>query len=108
MGGALAVHTALLNASSYDDAEQNAAIQGRSNNGIQNLVGICVIDVVEGTAMEALSSMQSFLRSRPKSFPTIGNNCKLLKTRTRIGIKPLHESLEIFGPPFYLICRICY
>ena len=105
MGGALAVHTALLNASSYDDVEENEAIQGRSNNGIQNLVGICVIDVVEGTAMEALSSMQSFLRSRPKSFPTIGNNCKLLKTRTR---KPLHESLEIFGPPFYLICRICY
>ena len=77
MGGALAVHTALLNVSSYNNIEGNAAVQDCSyKNGIQNLVGICVIDVVEGTAMEALSSMQSFLRSRPKSFPSLGNNRK--------------------------------
>ena len=52
MGGALAVHTALT-------------------AQIPNLCGLCVIDVVEGTAMDALSSMQSFLRGRPKSFPSL-------------------------------------
>ena len=54
MGGALAVHTALL-------------------GKIDGLVGIVVVDVVEGTALDALSSMQSFLRGRPKNFPTIEN-----------------------------------
>uniref|UniRef100_A0A2A4IW99 Protein phosphatase methylesterase 1 n=1 Tax=Heliothis virescens TaxID=7102 RepID=A0A2A4IW99_HELVI len=33
--------------------------------------GIAVIDVVEGTAMDALASMQSFLRSRPTHFKSI-------------------------------------
>ena len=44
MGGALAVHTALL-------------------DKINGLVGVVVVDVVEGTALDALSSMQSFLIS---------------------------------------------
>ncbi|XP_050441694.1 protein phosphatase methylesterase 1 [Adelges cooleyi] len=35
------------------------------------IIGLVVIDVVEGSAMESLSSMQSFLRSRPKSFKSI-------------------------------------
>ena len=52
MGGAIAVHTAL--------ADQ-----------LPTLAGLVVIDVVEGTAMEALASMQSFLRSRPKNFPSL-------------------------------------
>ncbi|KYN07465.1 PREDICTED: protein phosphatase methylesterase 1 [Cyphomyrmex costatus] len=50
MGGAVAVRAAPL---------------------IPNLYGLAVIDVVEGTAMDALASMQSFLRSRPSSFSTI-------------------------------------
>lgn len=50
MGGAVAVRAAPL---------------------IPNLYGLGVIDVVEGTAMDALASMQSFLRSRPSSFSTI-------------------------------------
>ncbi len=52
MGGALAVHTALT--------EQ-----------VEGLIGLVVVDVVEGTAMDALSSMQGFLRGRPKTFPTL-------------------------------------
>ncbi|XP_018320634.1 protein phosphatase methylesterase 1 [Agrilus planipennis] len=36
-----------------------------------NAAGVCVIDVVEGTALESLSSMQSILRGRPSSFKTI-------------------------------------
>lgn len=50
MGGAVAVRAAPL---------------------ITNLSGLGVIDVVEGTAMDALASMQSFLRSRPSSFSSI-------------------------------------
>lgn len=52
MGGALAVHVA------------NA-------NYVQNLVALVVIDVVEGSALEALSSMQTFLQGRPKRFTSI-------------------------------------
>ncbi|RUS79279.1 hypothetical protein EGW08_012966, partial [Elysia chlorotica] len=52
MGGAIAVQTAVLGL-------------------IPTLIGLTVIDVVEGTAMDALSSMQSFLRSRPKKFDSM-------------------------------------
>lgn len=54
MGGAIAVHVGSLDL-------------------LPTLVGVTVIDVVEGTAMEALASMQSFLRSRPKYFKSIPN-----------------------------------
>uniref|UniRef100_A0A8C7WXK8 Protein phosphatase methylesterase 1 n=1 Tax=Oryzias sinensis TaxID=183150 RepID=A0A8C7WXK8_9TELE len=54
MGGAIAVHTATA-------------------NYVPSLLGLCVIDVVEGTAMDALNSMQNFLRSRPKTFKSLEN-----------------------------------
>ncbi|CAI9730620.1 protein phosphatase methylesterase 1-like [Octopus vulgaris] len=52
MGAAIAVHTAVRSL-------------------VPSLAGLVVIDVVEGTAMEALSSMQSFLRGRPSFFRSI-------------------------------------
>lgn len=52
MGGAICVHVA---------AKQE----------LPTLKGVIVIDVVEGSAMEALTSMQSFLRSRPSHFKSI-------------------------------------
>uniref|UniRef100_A0A7G3AQ62 Protein phosphatase methylesterase 1 n=1 Tax=Lutzomyia longipalpis TaxID=7200 RepID=A0A7G3AQ62_LUTLO len=52
MGGAIATHLVHLNL-------------------VSNLIGLTVIDVVEGTAMDALASMQSFLRSRPSHFKSI-------------------------------------
>ncbi|XP_045204207.2 protein phosphatase methylesterase 1-like [Mercenaria mercenaria] len=52
MGGAIAVHTG-------------------TRSLIPSLSGLVVIDVVEGTALEALSSMQSFLRGRPKVFKSL-------------------------------------
>nr|XP_034971743.1 protein phosphatase methylesterase 1 [Zootoca vivipara] len=54
MGGAIAVHSA-------------------ASNLVPSLLGLCVIDVVEGTAMDALNSMQNFLRSRPKTFKSLEN-----------------------------------
>nr|CAG4640935.1 EOG090X07NZ [Eulimnadia texana] len=53
MGGAIAVQTTLLEE--------------------LPIMGLVVIDVVEGSAMEALASMQSFLRSRPKSFGSVSS-----------------------------------
>ncbi|XP_017753346.1 PREDICTED: protein phosphatase methylesterase 1 [Eufriesea mexicana] len=47
------------------------AVAVRAASLITNLCGLGVIDVVEGTAMDALASMQSFLRSRPSSFISI-------------------------------------
>ncbi|XP_012277067.1 protein phosphatase methylesterase 1 isoform X2 [Orussus abietinus] len=47
------------------------AVAVRAAQLVNNLSGLIVIDVVEGTAMDALTSMQSFLRSRPTSFGTI-------------------------------------
>ena len=52
MGGAICVHIAEMNL-------------------LPTLLGVVVIDVVEGTAMESLSSMQSFLRGRPDCFPCV-------------------------------------
>ena len=52
MGGALAVH---------------AAHAWR----VGPLAGLVVIDVVEGSALEALSAMHTFLRSRPDRFHSV-------------------------------------
>ncbi|KAN0055322.1 hypothetical protein ACTA71_008433 [Dictyostelium dimigraforme] len=46
-------------------------IKTSSTNRINNLFGLIVIDVVEGTALLALSSMKSILAKRPKSFDSI-------------------------------------
>ena len=40
---------------------------------LETIVGLIVIDVVEGTAMDALQSMYCVLSSRPKSFPSLKN-----------------------------------
>ncbi|XP_055340302.1 protein phosphatase methylesterase 1-like isoform X2 [Paramacrobiotus metropolitanus] len=54
LGGAVCVHAA-------------------SRNLIPKLVGLVVIDVVEGTALESLACMESIVRGRPKCFPSIEN-----------------------------------
>ncbi|XP_006815441.1 protein phosphatase methylesterase 1-like, partial [Saccoglossus kowalevskii] len=54
MGGAIAVHTG-------------------AQNILPTLIGIVVIDVVEGTALDSLRSMQSFLSSRPAQFKSLEN-----------------------------------
>lgn len=52
MGGAVAVHVV-------------------ANDLVPSVTGLVVIDVVEGTALEALQGMQSVLRCRPKEFPNL-------------------------------------
>jgi protein phosphatase methylesterase 1 len=53
LGGAVVTHTA------------NTSLLG------SKLLGYAVLDVVEGSAMEALKHMQTYLASRPKSFPSL-------------------------------------
>uniref|UniRef100_A0A5K3EHK4 Protein phosphatase methylesterase 1 n=2 Tax=Mesocestoides corti TaxID=53468 RepID=A0A5K3EHK4_MESCO len=54
MGGAVAVHVA-------------------QKRAIPSFAGLVVIDVVEGTALESLYSMTSFLRSRPQGFRSLAD-----------------------------------
>ncbi len=46
------------------------AMSGRLGNAI---LGYAVLDVVEGSAMDALQSMQTYLTTRPKTFPSIAS-----------------------------------
>ncbi|OQR72433.1 protein phosphatase methylesterase 1-like, partial [Tropilaelaps mercedesae] len=66
MGGALAVHVAAA-------------------GSIPEISGLVVIDVVEGTALDALKSMQAVLRARPRSFHSLENavewSCRSGQTR---------------------------
>ncbi|BES92825.1 Probable protein phosphatase methylesterase 1 [Nesidiocoris tenuis] len=52
------------------------AVHAGHHPNIQSLIGLIVIDVVEGTALGALSSMQSILRGRPQYFNSIEDAIK--------------------------------
>ena len=46
----------------------DVALSDRLGNAV---LGYAVLDVVEGSAIDALQSMQSYLSTRPKTFPSI-------------------------------------
>lgn len=46
------------------------AASGKLGNAV---LGYGVLDVVEGSAIDALQSMQSYLSARPRSFPSIAS-----------------------------------
>ncbi|CAH1778219.1 unnamed protein product [Owenia fusiformis] len=73
MGGAIAVHAA-------------------KDHRVPGLIGLGVIDVVEGTALEALTSMQSFLRGRPQAFDKLET---AIEWCVRTGQIRNHESARI-------------
>uniref|UniRef100_A0A0A9YJP2 Protein phosphatase methylesterase 1 n=1 Tax=Lygus hesperus TaxID=30085 RepID=A0A0A9YJP2_LYGHE len=54
----------------------SVAVHVGHHPGIHSIVGLIVIDVVEGTALGALSSMQSILRGRPQYFNSIEDAIK--------------------------------
>lgn len=62
-----------------------------------SLLGYGVLDVVEGSAMDALRSMDTYLSTRPKSFPSVASGIEWhLKSRTirnttsaRVSVPPL-------------------
>ena len=62
-----------------------------------SLLGYAVLDVVEGSAMDALQSMESYLSTRPRSFPSIVSGIEWhIRSRTirnttsaRVSVPPL-------------------
>lgn len=47
------------------------AVRVATTGQVKGLVGIGVVDVVEGSALAALGSMQSIIANRPSSFPSL-------------------------------------
>lgn len=71
------------------------AVAVRAAPLIPNIAGVVVIDVVEGTAIDALRSMQGFLRSRPSSFSSI---CKAIEWCVRSGQIRNNHSAKVSVP----------
>jgi protein phosphatase methylesterase 1 len=86
MGGSIATKTVahlLINESQY-------------KNISPKIQGLVVIDVVEGTAMEALPFMEEIVNSRPKSFKTVENAISYM---INSGTIKNNESARISVPP---------
>jgi len=83
LGGALAVHT--------------AHVQGM--DGLPSLVGIVVIDVVEGTALNSLIHMRSIINARPKSFDTLQSAIRWCVTS---GMIRNFKSARLSVPPMFI------
>eukprot|EP00735_Rhodelphis_limneticus_P010419 TRINITY_DN3162_c0_g1::TRINITY_DN3162_c0_g1_i1::g.3688::m.3688 TRINITY_DN3162_c0_g1::TRINITY_DN3162_c0_g1_i1::g.3688 ORF type:complete len:400 (+),score=35.55,sp/Q9BIB3/PPME1_CAEEL/46.73/9e-92,Abhydrolase_6/PF12697.2/6.8e-31,Abhydrolase_5/PF12695.2/1.7e-12,Abhydrolase_1/PF00561.15/1.2e-11,Lipase_3/PF01764.20/1.3e-05,PGAP1/PF07819.8/0.00012,DUF2305/PF10230.4/0.0003,DLH/PF01738.13/0.0082,DLH/PF01738.13/89,Ser_hydrolase/PF06821.8/0.0018,Esterase/PF00756.15/0.0029,Chlorophyllase2/PF12740.2/0.0018,LC len=77
MGGAIAIHAAV-------------------SHRLKTVVGLVVIDVVEGTALESLSVMTSLLRNRPKSFPSVS---KAIEHHYKAGKIKNIQSARVSVPP---------
>ncbi|KYQ99765.1 protein phosphatase methylesterase 1 [Tieghemostelium lacteum] len=81
------------NSSDEDNSGFKVVLVGHSLGGavvvksaplVQNLMAIIVIDVVEGTALSALSSMRSIIEKRPRSFKEIKDAIKWSVTSATI------------------------
>ncbi|TGZ81887.1 protein phosphatase methylesterase [Ascodesmis nigricans] len=58
------------------------------------VIGYCVIDVVEGSAMDALQSMQTYLSTRPDGFETVEQAIEW-HNRTRTLRNPLSARISV-------------
>ncbi|GAB5592562.1 Protein phosphatase methylesterase 1 [Umbelopsis nana] len=63
---------------------------------VPNLLGVVVLDVVEGSAMEALSSMTAFLNDRPREFPSVEH---AIRWGVKSGTVHNLESARLSFPP---------
>ncbi|CAG7724794.1 unnamed protein product [Allacma fusca] len=79
LGGALAVHST------------EKVLEGQEFN----VVAITVIDVVEGSAMESLSTMHAVLKQRPKSFPTL---TRAIEWSMKSGVIKNRDSAKVSMP----------
>jgi protein phosphatase methylesterase 1 len=88
MGGAAVARAALA-------LEGALGTRERARDDRYDLEGIVVIDVVEGTAMEALPSMEASLRGRPLGFPSPG---AAVAWSMRAGLTTNLESARVSVP----------
>lgn len=72
------------------------AVRLAASKQLNKIVGLVVIDVVEGTAMSALPYMVSWLRARPASFATVE---KAVRYVTKAGHVRSTESARLSVPP---------
>ncbi|EAL66587.1 protein phosphatase methylesterase 1 [Dictyostelium discoideum AX4] len=80
----------------------SVVIKTSSTNRINNLFGLIVIDVVEGTALLALSSMKSILAKRPKSFDSVKDAIKWsISSNTVKNIESARVSLYFINNFFF-------
>ncbi|KAF1992080.1 protein phosphatase methylesteras-like protein 1 [Aulographum hederae CBS 113979] len=70
LGGAVVAHTAatMSNTPAMKELEASSDLDLEL---AKHIIGFTVIDVVEGSAMDALKSMQAYLLTRPKTFPNL-------------------------------------
>jgi len=59
-----------------------------------NVLGYAVLDVVEGSAMDALQSMQTYLSSRPAEFPSLSQGIEW-HVRSRTIRNPLSARVSV-------------
>ncbi|KAM3589643.1 Protein phosphatase methylesterase 1 [Umbelopsis sp. WA50703] len=71
-------------------------VDAANQRRIPNLLGVVVLDVVEGSALEALSSMTAFLNNRPSQFQTIQD---VIKWGVKSGTVHNLESARLSFPP---------
>ena len=68
-------------------------------DGIPSLVGIVVIDLVEGTALSSLIHMRSIINCRPKSFLTMEDAVKYCATS---GMIRNYKSTQLSVSPMFI------
>ncbi|KAG2185941.1 hypothetical protein INT43_002379 [Umbelopsis isabellina] len=71
-------------------------VDAANQRRIPNLLGVVVLDVVEGSALEALSSMSAFLNNRPSQFETVQD---AIKWGVKSGTVHTLESARLSFPP---------
>ena len=99
MGGSVATKT----------SEEIFKNQDKYKDLYDKIQGLMVIDVVEGTAMEALPFMENFVNNRPEHFPSIEKGIEyMFRSGTiknlqsaRISVPPLLEEVEENGKKIY-------
>ena len=99
MGGSVATKT----------CEEIFKNQDKYKDLYDKIQGLMVIDVVEGTAMEALPFMENIVNNRPETFPSIEKGIEyMFRSGTiknlqsaKISVPPLLEEIVINGKSMY-------
>ena len=99
MGGSVATKT----------CEEIFKNQDKYKDLYDKIQGLMVIDVVEGTAMEALPFMENIVNNRPETFPSIEKGIEyMFRSGTiknlqsaKISVPPLLEEIDIKGKKMY-------
>ncbi|KAJ3067893.1 Protein phosphatase methylesterase 1 [Podochytrium sp. JEL0797] len=100
---------ALVNSVRRDDTQEvclvghsmgaSVVVDACLTNNIKNIVGVAVVDVVEGTAIDSLTHMHSILKSRPSQFKSEADAIKWSLRNHQLQNK---ESATISIPPLLL------